>query len=347
MSKIDFDFCASSFLALRHICETGINWKSGWEPIVIRSNRENSTSVFTAFQLDEILENSIRLSLSRHKVGIMLSGGMDSAILASYLPKGTKAYTLRSDVPGAENEVSAASKYAEINDLDLQIVSVSWEDYLGALPTLSRARRAPIHSIEPLILKTLKILKTDGLTAMICGENADCVFGGFDQLLTYNNDPIQFIERYQFLNPEAVLRRPVDVSFAFDRFIVNGVINTHSVMENLFADESLNSYINPCRCEGVDLIAPFSQLRMGNPLDINRVKNGDSKYLIRELYRIRYPGMEPPDKKPMPRAVGIWLLDWKGPKHSMFKEFDVNSFSSDQKWMLFALENFAHLIESA
>ena len=118
-------------------------------------------------------------------------------------------------------------------------------------------------------------------------------------------------------------------------------------MENLFADESLNSYINPCRCEGVDLIAPYAQLRMGNPLDINRVKHGDSKYLIRELHRIRYPGMEPPDKKPMPRAVGAWLQEWNGPKHSIFKELDINSFSSDQKWMLFALENFAHLIESA
>jgi hypothetical protein len=123
------------------------------------------------------------------------------------------------------------------------------------------------------------------------------------------------------------------------------VIDIQAVLERLFADESLNSYINPCVSQGVKLIAPFADLRMGNPLDIDRIKLGDSKYLIRELFKLRYPDLTPPAKKPMPRAVGIWLRDWGGPVHPIFREFDIKSLTSDQKWYVFTLEKFTEMLE--
>ena len=142
-----------------------------------------------------------------------------------------------------------------------------------------------------------------------------------------------------------ILKSPVDVKSAFDPFIHQGVIDIHAVLERLFADESLNSYINPCVSQGVKLIAPFADLRMGNPLDIDRIKLGDSKYLIRELFKLRYPDLTPPAKKPMPRAVGIWLRDWGGPVHPIFREFDIKSLTSDQKWYVFTLEKFTEMLE--
>lgn len=43
--------------------------------------------------MDEVIKERIREFYVPNKTAILLSGGMDSAILASYLPKGTPAYT--------------------------------------------------------------------------------------------------------------------------------------------------------------------------------------------------------------------------------------------------------------
>ncbi len=345
MPRIDFDYCASSFLALRHVNDPEVIWKMGWEPFFIRRDLRKSTPIFNAVQMNHILEQSVTRALQRNKLGIMLSGGMDSAILASYLPKGTKAYTLRAEGEGAENEVEGAAFFADLNDLELHVVDVSWQDYLDLLTTLMKSKRAPIHSIEPQIAKALSIAKSQGVEGMVFGELADSLFGGLDKLVTSNSEPLKFIERYTFTDPAMILKSPADVKRAFDPFIRKGAIDIHAVLEKLFADESLNSYINPCISQGVKLIAPFAGLRMGNTLNIDRIRSGDSKYLIRELFKLRYPDLNPLEKNPMPRAVGIWLRDWGGPLHPIFLEFDINSLTSDQKWHVFTLEKFTEMLD--
>lgn len=97
MPRVDFDYCASSFLALRHVNNPDAIWKIGWEPFFVRRDVSKSTSIYTAAQMNRILEQSVTRALQKNKLGIMLSGGMDSAILASYLPRGTKAFTLRAE----------------------------------------------------------------------------------------------------------------------------------------------------------------------------------------------------------------------------------------------------------
>ena len=104
MPRVDFDYCASSFLALRHVNNPNNIWKMGWEPFFVRRDVSKSTSIFTAAQMNSILKQSVSRALQRNKLGIMLSGGMDSAILASYLPRGAKAFTLKAEGEGAENE---------------------------------------------------------------------------------------------------------------------------------------------------------------------------------------------------------------------------------------------------
>lgn len=347
MNRVDFDFCASSFLALRHVCEPDRSWRAGWDPLFVRRDFSKSKSVYSAEQIEAHLQDRINEALSRETVGIMLSGGMDSAILASYLPKGTHAFTLRSLAHGVDDEVDGARKFAEINDLHLHIVDVSWSDYLELLPGLMLARFAPVHSIEPLIAKALGVSREHKISAMVFGENADSLFGGFDKLLTWDAQPTEFVKRYTFVDPVKVLRNVVDVSYIFNQFRENGLINPQRVMEGLFADESLNSYINPCRTSKVKLVAPFADLKMGAQIDFSRIRSGDSKYLIRELFRLRYPDLEPAEKKPMPRAVDVWLKDWNGPSHPSFLDLNIENFSGDQKWLMFALEQFILMMEQS
>ena len=47
----------------------------------------------------------------------------------------------------------------------------------------------------------------------------------------------------------------------------------------------------------------------------------------------------------MPRPVEQWLNSWDGPKRKEFKNIDINTFSGDQKWMIFCLEYFLNLLD--
>ena len=66
------------------------------------------------------------------------------------------------------------------------------------------------------------------------------------------------------------------------------------------------------------MLAPYGYLGLEGPLDIARIRSGDTKYLVRRLFRRRYPGMREHDKIPLPRGVAAWLKDWAGPVRDEF-----------------------------
>ena len=68
--------------------------------------RESQEPVTTSDDVLDFFEGS--LSDVREGTGILLSGGIDSAILASYLPAGAEAYTIRFVAPGAIDETYVA-----------------------------------------------------------------------------------------------------------------------------------------------------------------------------------------------------------------------------------------------
>ena len=85
---------------------------------------------------------------------------------------------------------------------------------------------------------------------------------------------------------------------------------------------------------------------MIEPLDLNKVRNGESKYLIRELMKKKYPEIPVPDKVPMPRPVDAYFKNWNGPTRPEFKrDLDMCKFSGNQKWQLYCLEQFLNLYE--
>lgn len=85
---------------------------------------------------------------------------------------------------------------------------------------------------------------------------------------------------------------------------------------------------------------------MAEPLDLSRVRRGESKYLIRELFRRRYPGLAIPDKIPMPRPVEQYFINWQGPTRPEFRnDIDIMTLTGDQKWQLYCLEKFLDIYD--
>ena len=150
---VDKDFCLSSFLALRYVAKPNIMWADGVLPKFKSRNFSESDVVFNADEIDKSIQKQLE-HIDLSKTGIMLSGGMDSAILATYLPKGAKAYTMRTIADGSINEVEQAKFYADKLGLDLKVVDISCDDYLEDILSIVNHKKSRYYYIEEDIYNT-------------------------------------------------------------------------------------------------------------------------------------------------------------------------------------------------
>ena len=111
-------------------------------------------------------------------------------------------------------------------------------------------------------------------------------------------------------------------------------------------EESYLSYDNAFAAAGMGYADPYASLAMAEPLDLARVRAGESKYLVRELFVRRLPGVPLPEKNPMPRPVEAWFSDWDGPRRPEFREdIDMASMTGNQRWQLWCLERFLNMLD--
>ena len=343
---INKNFCMSSYLAFRYIEREDMDFYEGLhhENIPLADSKD-CTYVHTAEEIDKAIQKVFD-SLQGEKLGICLSGGMDSAILAAYMP-GCDAYTFR--FLGGEyqkEELARAEYYAQYYGLNLHYVDIDWNTVEQYLPIVMRSKNAPVHSIEPQLYQAAIQAKADGVTRLIVGESSDLIFGGMDQLLSKDWTVEDFAKRYTFLDPALVLKQPEDMSYLYERYRKDERIDFLHFMDDVFSRESSSSYYNAFKTAGMPYTDPYALLRMADPLDLNRVRNGESKYLIRELMQQKYPDIPVPNKVPMPRPVDAYFKDWCGPKRPEFcRDINMSQLTGNQKWQLYCLEQFLNMYE--
>jgi hypothetical protein len=116
-------------------------------------------------------------------------------------------------------------------------------------------------------------------------------------------------------------------------------------LDDIFTVSSGNAYYNEYDYFGIEYFDPYARLVMAEPLDLNRVRNGESKYLLRALYAKKYPALEIPEKLPMPRSMNVWLDWWKGPVRPEFIPGCTDNLTYEQKFLVYSLERYLNLIE--
>lgn len=344
---IDKNYCMSSYIALRYIENDDKDFYEEMHHKNIKPlEDERKTIVKTSDDIDREIGNQIKQFADKKK-GILLSGGMDSAIVASYLP-GSDAYTFRFlDGEIQKEELLRAEYYAKYYGLRLHYVDISWNTVESYLEPVMKAKCAPVHSIEPQILQAALQAKADGIEVMFVGESSDLIFGGMDGLLAKDWTFNEFMNRYIFMKPENVLAEPVSMQYLFERYRVNGdKIDFLKFMDNVFSIESSSSYLNAFTVAEMPYYDPYSTLKMAEALDLYRVRHGEPKYLIRELMAKKYPEIPVPNKIPMPRPVDEYFKNWEGPTRPEFKEnIEMSKLSGNQKWQLYCLERFLDIYE--
>lgn len=70
-----------------------------------------------------------------------------------------------------------------------------------------------------------------------------------------------------------------------------------------YAISLATAYINALNAVGLNFVDPYERCCLGGSLDIVKGRSGDSKYIIRELFRMCYPNKQIPETPPMFRSV--------------------------------------------
>lgn len=345
---IDKRYCMSSYMAFRFIEKDDMDFYPGIHHQNIQLIPDDQRIlVKSSDDIDREIGKQMDCFMNRRK-GILLSGGMDSAIVASYL-RGSDAYTFRF-LGGnyQKEELKRAEYYANYYGLKLHYVDISWDTVVSHLEPVMKAKAAPVHSIEPQILQAALQAKNDGIEIMFVGESSDLIFGGMDGLLSKDWSFDEFVNRYIFTRPEDVLVEPESMLYVFERYRLSGdKIDFLTFMDEVFSVESSSSYLNAFAVADMEYYDPYAKLKMENELDLYRIRHGEPKYLIRELMAKKYPEIPVPNKVPMPRPVDEYFKHWEGPKRPEFrKDINMNNFTGNQKWQMYCLEKFLEMNES-
>jgi asparagine synthetase B (glutamine-hydrolysing) len=344
---VDKVYAMSSFLQFRTVYDAHVKF-SDKTNVPRRANTSfagNRVPIHTSGELYEFVESYVKREAADGKTALALSGGIDSAICAAFMPKSSTAYTFRCVVPGKQvtDESKNAKRYCETNGLEHRVIDVYWEDYEALSPVLMRYINAPFHSIDIQIYKAALQVKKDGFEKLIFGQGADLIFGGFDKLLSRNWTIGEFIDRYSCVLPYKVLKEFRLITEPFDRYEKNGYIRLHNFLDNHLFWEDIHSYHNSCAAAGIEFAGAYMNA-IHKPLDIERVRSGESKYLVREVFKRLYPDFNIPKKTPMPRPMDEWFENWTGPKRPEFRKNCQVNMTGDQKYYIWVLEKFLDVI---
>lgn len=347
MNKIvDKEYCMSSFLALRFVADSEKIFAQGVEHELLRLRSESEKlPCLTSEDIDRNIQ-TILDGVDLSHAALLLSGGIDSGILASYMPKGSKAYTVHNESRLNDFEVERAARICEINDLEHIVVEVSWQDYKDIMDSIALKTGYPVFGNTPQVYYLTKRAIADGNNFIVNGDDADAAFGGYDQLLSKDWKYDAFVERVIYINPKSVLKNPSDITGVFEPYrLDNNQVDFVKCIHEIVTTATGIAYYDAFRYCGIDSIDPYNALRMGDPLDLTRVRQGESKYLLRELYKKKYPMLEIPEKIPMARPMDLWMKDWTGPARDEFLPNCINGMTGEQKFMVYSLERFLNMIE--
>lgn len=338
-------FCLSAYLAFRFVPDAR-PWRPGIASRLPGHADRPSTGVTNAQEIEQTLRQLIEdIRLRHQRVGILLSGGIDSAILAALLPEGTPAYTIRFVADGAIDESQQAREYAQQWNLSHRIIDVHWADYAADMDRLMLNKRSPLHAVEVGLYRAAVAAIEDGIDTLILGNGADSNFGGLDKLLAKEWGFQEFVHRYSFIDPASALKEPSPIIGVFTPYRRGDGIDVAEFLREIHGPGVTQAFTNAMDTAGVTMAEPYEDLRLVPPLDFQRIRSGESKYLLRELFRRLYNQTESPEKIAFTRPMDQWLKDWPGPDRTEFrKDVDWSRFSGDQRWLIYCLNRFLELI---
>lgn len=140
------------------------------------------------------VQDAITDSIKKHmianvEVGTFLSGGIDSAIVASVACKvnpNIKSFSIGFGVQGYD-ELEVAKKTADDLGIENIAINVSQEEYIKALPKVFYYLDDPVADPSEVGIYFLSKEAKKHVTVVLSGEGADELFGGYNIYKEYNS----------------------------------------------------------------------------------------------------------------------------------------------------------------
>lgn len=139
-------------------------------------------------KVETLLKVAIKKLVVDKKVGVPLSGGLDSSLIVALIKNlfpDKSIYTYSAGFYGEDEFEYAGIISQEFGTIHKEKV-LSAKDYIGEnslLRPLIKAKAAPLHPNEIALAEVEKMAKNDGCEIALCGEGADDIFGGYGQNL--------------------------------------------------------------------------------------------------------------------------------------------------------------------
>ncbi len=116
-------------------------------------------------------------------VGVLLSGGVDSALVAAIASRSTskrmKAFTVGFENDCMENEIDLAKETANILDLEQHVVTINENDYFNDFEKCCRSVEEPIGADSTIMMYHLSELASQHVKVVLTGQGADEPLGGY------------------------------------------------------------------------------------------------------------------------------------------------------------------------
>jgi asparagine synthase (glutamine-hydrolysing) len=131
-----------------------------------------------------LLERAVkRQMLSDVEVGVLLSGGVDSALVSCIAQQQTnyrmKAFTVGFDEPDETDEIVQARETAAMAGLDHYEIRVGFQEFLDVLPRISAIVEEPLATTSVVPMFQLSWLAAQHVKVVLSGQGADEAMGGY------------------------------------------------------------------------------------------------------------------------------------------------------------------------
>ncbi|MEA1925274.1 MAG: asparagine synthase C-terminal domain-containing protein [Candidatus Altiarchaeota archaeon] len=132
-------------------------------------------------ELIEALDTAVKRNIREENVGVVLSGGLDSTLIAALATRHSQVtgYTVGT---GNSEDVSYVRKLSKKLDIKLEIIDLTLDDLREKLPhivSLAGTNPVKVGASIPLYYVTLRVSEKTTLS----GQGADELFGGYHKYL--------------------------------------------------------------------------------------------------------------------------------------------------------------------
>lgn len=245
-------------------------------------DEQNITEKDAINKIEKLLINAIeKLIKGKKRIGVMLSGGLDSSLVLAILKKhfkGIELYTYSCGFYG-EDEFEYSDLVAKLFSDKHQKFILGKDDFIGEnsiLASLIKEKCAPLHPNELPLAYAERQAKLDCCDMILCGEGADDLFGGYGKnlrmYLNFDNNKQTYVEylldNYRYFTQEEVKKLIKDEYFVDDVELIKSVFEEPTCpkdvknkmfyfIQRLHTKGLIERGNNACKYNGLEAGFPF------------------------------------------------------------------------------------------